>query len=503
VKHALRNRRYLGDWSYGRTETVWQSKADYGRQFQRERPLREHRDESLRIVDDLIFLKAQERIASSKKRGGRRRRNAVGDVVIDPLKDLFWCETHQRYLTPRGHNSSQMACAACKAENTDNGNVDAETAEDADTPNEGTARNQRGPLYSVVNRGLALRLLCEELAQHVRVDEGIVAIILEAAGERVKARQALDPQRLADLQAESKAVTEDIEFILEHPGASVTDRHESGKRLDVLRERRAALQYQLAQHAATAREAAGALPDEKVLRGIIDDLAGVLHRAASGSRGADTDDAVLCRNVLHDLTGGKIVMSQQGETRRRRGYLRGTFQLQLVDAVLNRAAVGNTNELTSNGAAATQTGAQWIDIDFRPESTAQQRADEVKKLFDKGLMMAEIALQLGLRRNQVTLALQEWYASRNLEKPDGRTRRSTLAKKHLIAPRYQQLAHEAMQLYNGGMKLQDIAAQLKCDCATLAMALDWWQREHDVTLPRRSNASQAAGRPSSALRSIH
>ncbi|HSH94057.1 MAG TPA: recombinase family protein, partial [Roseimicrobium sp.] len=63
VRHVLMNRRYIGDWSYGWREVIWQSSADYARQFKRDKPMQEHHEEALRIVDDLLFYKAQERIA--------------------------------------------------------------------------------------------------------------------------------------------------------------------------------------------------------------------------------------------------------------------------------------------------------------------------------------------------------------------------------------------------------------------------------------------------------
>jgi hypothetical protein len=48
-------------------------------------------------------------------RGGRKRRNTTGDLVIYPLKDLLWCDTHKRYLKPYGARSERLA----KADNTE------------------------------------------------------------------------------------------------------------------------------------------------------------------------------------------------------------------------------------------------------------------------------------------------------------------------------------------------------------------------------------------------
>ena len=44
----LTNPRYRGDWSYGDTQSVWQSKRDYARQVPRDKPLAEDQFEDLR-----------------------------------------------------------------------------------------------------------------------------------------------------------------------------------------------------------------------------------------------------------------------------------------------------------------------------------------------------------------------------------------------------------------------------------------------------------------------
>jgi hypothetical protein len=53
-------------------------------------------------------------------------------------------------------------------------------------------------------------------------------------------------------------------------------------------------------------------------------------------------------------------------------------------------------------------------------------ADRVKTLCDQGLLMAEIAEQLGCSKNTLTKAFRHWYSSRGETPPDGRGRRKTL-----------------------------------------------------------------------------
>ncbi len=65
-----------------------------------------------------------------------------------------------------------------------------------------------------------------------------------------------------------------------------------------------------------------------------------------------------------------------------------------------------------------------------PRSTKAMRlADQAKALFDKGLLMQEIASHLTCHRDLVTASIRYWYESRNQTAPDGRTRRKSLARK--------------------------------------------------------------------------
>ncbi len=237
VRRILQNRRYIGDWPYGRNETIWQSKADYGRRSPRAEPHRRHQNESLRIVDDATFFTAQERITKRAGRGGRKRRNTTGDLVIHPLKDLLWCDTHQRYLKPYGARGERLACPACKADNT-----------------ELNGTGQVGPLFSSVNRELALSALIQTLAPRISADGNLINLLAKSAREQIAVANTPDPERLSSLQREIKAITENTQFILDHPGDTETDRRESGQRLQQLRAKRSSLERQIADHEESAKQ---------------------------------------------------------------------------------------------------------------------------------------------------------------------------------------------------------------------------------------------------------
>ena len=59
----------------------------------------------------------------------------------------------------------------------------------------------------------------------------------------------------------------------------------------------------------------------------------------------------------------------------------------------------------------------------------QKIADDVKRLCDEDVLLADIAETLGADRNTVTKAIKFWHTSRGLPIPDGRTRRKSLVRK--------------------------------------------------------------------------
>jgi DNA-binding NarL/FixJ family response regulator len=124
-----------------------------------------------------------------------------------------------------------------------------------------------------------------------------------------------------------------------------------------------------------------------------------------------------------------------------------------------------------------------VMIDFQEPSVLNERSEQVKQMVDAGLMMAEIAQKLGLHRNQVTFALQHWYATRGTNAPDGRTRRSMLIKKHLTPPLYQAIAPKVIELMASGKLLYTIAKELNVDRNTVTQAIDWWYRSQNLPVP--------------------
>lgn len=396
VKYLLMNRRYVGDWSYGWRETVWQSKGDYPRQYLKEIPTHAHSAEHLRIVDDRVFHAAQELLAKKQGRGGRPCHRGT-PAVRDVLAEVCRCPKHDRPLRVSGAGGRHLSCPACKRE---------EPAEQC--------------LFSVLNRQLTRRLLFERLAELLLADTALVDEAVAAATRLAERAQRPDPARLDGLERELRSVAQRINFILDNPGESAEDRTENSDRLASLRARRGTLQSELSA-ARTAASAPVRVPTPEELRRIVDQLSEALTRAADGG---DPEEVGAVTRIVIEMTGGRIDLSQQGEPRHHGGWLRGTFRLRPLRAMLARCGVDAADE-----SAAAETA---VTIDFREPDQAEALAEEAKTLYDQGLLFKRIAERLSegrqrpVTRNAVAKAIAHWFSSRGLPCPDGRGRRADL-----------------------------------------------------------------------------
>jgi uncharacterized protein YjcR len=123
-----------------------------------------------------------------------------------------------------------------------------------------------------------------------------------------------------------------------------------------------------------------------------------------------------------------------------------------------------------------------VTIDYREAAPIVAESERAKSLYDKKMMNAVIATKMGCSRSRLTKILKYWFESRNLEMPDGRSRRSQLERKHLTPPLYQRIADDVMQLYNGNLPLRQIAQQLGCDINTITTSVRWWHQSHDLAV---------------------
>ena len=440
VRRILSNRRYIGLWSYGDTKTIWLNKKDYGRQFKQEQPLQSKHFEELRIIDDVTFAKAQERLGRRNWVGGRK--SADGNHRPRILNGLLWCPEHDRPLV----HGAGFYCPKCR-------------------------RSESPALFSKLPAKLAVTYTCEKLAELVTADSDLVCKIIAAFRSHVESLQRPDLTRLPDWEHQEERLTKHINLILRNPGESPEDEAESEATLKKLRGERAAIYSKIADLKQLAAQPAS-IPSPEDCEAAVASIRESLEAAASGR---DPADAQTLRQIIIDLTGGRIICSQQGLAKAKQGWIRGTFRIHLLQAFAKGAILDDSE--------GSEPNTEETFVDFHEPLAIEERADEVKAMVDRGLMMAEIALKLGVHRNQVTFALQHWYTTRGLTAPDGRTRRSTLEKKHLSAPLYQAIADRVMELCKQGKLLYSVATELGVDRNTITQAIDWWHRSRGLPAP--------------------
>lgn len=129
-------------------------------------------------------------------------------------------------------------------------------------------------------------------------------------------------------------------------------------------------------------------------------------------------DPPAAAHILRRLIPGKIAVYEVHQPGRKRHYLRGKFQLctrgllQILDQEASREE--SIEELVE------------IDFQFDPVPVYVANAEPVKKLLDQGLLVREIAKQLGIGCTSVQRAFAYWHTSRDIPVPYIRDLKSKL-----------------------------------------------------------------------------
>jgi len=446
VKGILANTRYRGLWRYGVTEAVYVPEGDYVRSVMRATPLREIQIEELRIVSDELWFKVQRRMAEGTRNRGRKPKH--GDRTSRPklLNGLFWCPNHDQPLYVTGSYGRTMACPRCIRM---------------------TAGNR--PLYSSLNRELALKLTCEKLAELFQRDEALVQMVIKACQQEAESSQQADPARLSQLRARADSLTRSIQFNMRHGGDNEEDEAEVAQALADLRRERAGVMAEIGTLEA-ARQRPVQVPSQQMVRSLLVDLGKILTAAAT----SEERNAVLARSTIEALTGGRIDLFQQGERRAKRGWLQGRFRVRLIDYFVERAA-----GVPPRGAADSVE----VIVDYRYPVAYEAEAERAKELYDLGFLGKQIAQELGCCRAKVTNLLAYAFQEHGQVKPDGRKRRGGLQQKQLTPARYQEIADQGKSHWDSGLSAREISRRLGCSDATVWKAIAHWHRTRRMAVP--------------------
>ncbi len=453
VTRLLKNRKYIGWWSWGVKQNVRDPLT--GKIRQKDRPEAECEQwlrhlPDLRLVDDDTFEEAQrlltsnqEAVVGNRSKTGKLNGSSGDASVCHPrhlLSKLIQCGGCDRNFIVGGSGGKYLFCPGYAM---------------------GTCSCQ-----TQLRRDRAERMILDQLGLQIFAHVTWSQQVLKETLAAWRAVEAAVPSELAAARQNLTDVEQKITNLL--------DRVEDGRGGPELDER-------LAQRRAEKRELAGRI--ERLARVDQDHrpqpTAEWVAERLSNLSEVFTQATPAAAHALRDLVGGAIVVHEIREAGRKRHYLQGRFSIS--SGSIAKAIVGLTGP--GGGQLAADGLTEEIVIDFREPASIVAESEQAKALYDQGLMNAEIAKQMGCARSRVTQLLKFWFESRGLEMPDGRSRRSTLKKQHLAPPMYQEIADPVMALYEEGLLLGDIAEQLECDRNTVTSAIRWWHEERGLPVP--------------------
>ncbi len=361
---------------------------------------------------------------------------------------MFRCSEHERQLISGGPQGKILYCPLCRV-----------------------IKPPKRPLFSLLNRQLALKLTCEKLAELVRADDGLVAQIITACQETAANVQRPDPEDLDRLRARSGRLSKAIDYNRRHPGETDEEQHQAENILrDLRRELHDVSAALAAYNAAADTEIVVPRPDEVIA--LLNELAGILASAAT----AETDEEMnVMRRIINELTGGRIEMVQMGEREAKKGWLQGRFHLDLVNVAFGR--------LTGVRVPVDNPTSLQITIDYRRPLLIDDHMQEAKRLWDLGLLHTTIARKMGRTEAYITKLIQRWFTEQGLPCPDGRKRRAAIPNKQDTPPAYKELADNVAALVDQGWSNLAIARELRTSDVTVGKAIAWWFSSRGLPAP--------------------
>jgi transposase len=226
-------------------------------------------------------------------------------------------------------------------------------------------------------------------------------------------------------------------------------------------------------------------PSREELQAIVNDLVGTLRDAADSG---DPAELAALHDVVELLTGGSITLSQQGERKRHKGWLRATFRVRLLAGLLGRCGVHDGDD----------DGVE-VELDVKSPPSFDEEADQAWELYQQNMLGKQIAVRLGCSQAKVSKLLK--YASEKHGVPleDGRQRRKRLAAKQMAPPKYVAIADAVKANLDSGMLIQEIADTMNVNKATVRKASEHWHESRGLTTPdgrtRRKSLVRKVSRP--------
>jgi site-specific DNA recombinase len=462
VVRLLRNAKYIGIWSWGKTTTTRDPltgqifmegrSAEEVAKWTRLRP-------ELRIIEDDLFLRAQVLLDDNKEKwavlrgeNGRLKGSASGTGPSRHLlQGVIRCGACGGPYKVCGANAKYLGCANFKR-----GLCDCKT---------------------YILRETAIEKILDLIGRCVLNDPRWVdAIAVEAGRHWHEVRQrspvAVD-QLKGEIEADKKALAR-LTQIIEKSDEDVDDL--LGRR-DELKRGLRRKEVELAGQT----ENSGAPQGPPTREWIEADLAKL--GAAVQAGGADGNEA------LRRLLGGGIVVREQAVSGRVRKFLTGTFTVSARHLLADVIPSADVSEVEPPALSET------FEIAFRVPPKWAALADEVKALFDDGLKFREIGKALTCPTAWASRAFAWWHEVRGLPQPDGRKLVGRLER----TIRAQELSESAKRLCDQGLPIQEIGRRLSCDRNIVTAAIAHWFESRGLPVPDNRNRRRALNEIRAAL----
>lgn len=423
VRHILDNPRYRGQWCYGEFEAEFVASRDGIRKKRRETPLRTAVREDLRIIDDELWLKAQNLLQENSRRGGRKWKGQERKRRPRLLNGLFRCPVHEVPLRVTGAHGEMMCCPRCMS-----------------------LPSAERTLYSQLNRQMALEKVVGWIADRLNNCPDLVERVILSCQELASSAENPCEEAAVSLKKQIEKISSKIEFNQRNPGETEADQRETAATLKDLRRQRARIENEFRQ-LEIRLASPPRVPTREELCLLISDLKTQLLLAVTKT---DEEQFGIAREIVEAVTGGRIDLIQCGERRAKHGWLQAQFHSHLTEWLVGR---------TGNGVAAPESEQTLVRIDIRKPTEVERLSDEVYRLWNEGKLLKEIARQLGKNRNLISQAFQFWHESRNLPVPKHRSQPNRQKAQNLP----ERLVDQVMPLYKANLPMQEIATRIGHD----------------------------------------
>ena len=458
VRNLLRREKYIGRWPWGKMKNL--RDPETGKVFQKERsendPLNMVRElPNLRIVDDRTFELAQERLdenedkyAPSRREGGQFNGSSseTNGRRAEPL--LYGLVTCAACGSPFQSDGKRMRCRGGKR---------------------GTCE-----VVTSLKVPLANEKILEAIGSQIDSDDEWFELLYQALVASHREYQRQVPDAILALEREKQDVGRKIKRLLDQIEQGSTHEFLTA-RLEQREQELCEIDRKLASlHRKTRPETSS--PNRDWLRQQLSQLKNVLGSSTPGANA-----------ILRQLIVGSIQLECVPVPLRKQYFFRGRFKISFRSVLSSVDEQSEPNVLDDSGVTLTvefkepdrvdgqretamkmhDEGHLIVEIaavlrvskarvtklldegfalrgEAKPDGRArrsnlqekqrelplyQKIADDVKRLCDEDVLLADIAETLGADRNTVTKAIKFWHTSRGLPIPDGRTRRKSLVRK--------------------------------------------------------------------------